>query len=99
MRSYCPPGVALDPKLLKEMPRPQTFRGMEDENEEALESDLDPAMLKRLKQQPYVAQSMPETYSVQADGAGAKAERKVPGMGASAPAAVLSPSSRHATST
>src|ERR1041384_4184435 len=47
------PGAPLDPTSLKEMPRSQTLRIEEGENEEALESDLDPATLNRLKQQPY----------------------------------------------
>jgi hypothetical protein len=65
------PGVPLDPKQLKET-QAASLREEESEEEEAEtapESDIDPATLRRLKQQPWRAPLATQPYTVQQDGA------------------------------
>ncbi|MFL6212032.1 MAG: Calx-beta domain-containing protein [Pyrinomonadaceae bacterium] len=65
------PGVPFEPKQLKE-PRAASLRAetdAEEEAETAPESDIDPATLRRLKQQPWRAPLATQPYTVQQDGA------------------------------
>lgn len=85
------PGTVIDPALLPALPVPLTLRPEEDEeeNEETIESDLDPATLMRLKRQPYVApEQMPASYTAQADGTSKSTTKAV----AARPGTPLAPS-------
>ena len=66
------PGVSVDPKKVKEVARPEVARaeaGEEDEDE-SVESDIDPETLRLLKQQPWRAPQGPAPYTTHEDGKG-----------------------------